>query len=139
MEVLVKAFAPVIRETIIRAMTPVVDRLRFLETRSLKGERGEPGQNGFSLDDFDIRPCEDGRSIVLSFSQGDVTNEFELTFPVPVYRGVFKQGEAYVRGDVVTWGGCAWNCKEDTTEKPDSADHWELMVKKGRDGRDARG
>ena len=53
------------------------------------------------------------------------------------YRAVFKQGEHYEPGDVCTWGGSAWHCNEPTTEKPDTGP-WQLMVKKGRDGKDAR-
>ena len=56
------------------------------------------------------------------------------------YCGVFVDGTAYERGDVVTWAGSAWHCHAPTTTiKPgDSATAWQLVVKRGRDGRDGR-
>jgi hypothetical protein len=55
---------------------------------------------------------------------------------VPVYRGVWKEGEAYRAGDMVTWGGSVWHCNVDTAEKPGGpGPSWTLAVKKGRDGK----
>jgi hypothetical protein len=51
-------------------------------------------------------------------------------------RGVFKAGDTYEAGDVVTWDGSMWIAQKDTTEKPKESDAWRLSVKKGRDGRD---
>lgn len=101
------------------------------------GEPGKDGQDGFSLDDFD---CEavDERTIKLMFTRGDTLHSYELAFPIPIYRNVFKEGETYVRGDIVTWGGQAWHCEKDTTDKPCIGDSWAVMVKKGRDGKDAK-
>lgn len=108
---------------------------RLIRTGIRDGKDGAPGQNGFSLDDFDMEKGEDGRTFVLKFERGEVRHEYELTFPFPVYRSVFKDGTTYVPGDIVTWGGNAWHCDKETTGKPDCGD-WTLMVKKGRDGRD---
>jgi hypothetical protein len=100
------------------------------------GTDGQNGRDGFSLDDFDVNRV-DGRTIILSFTRGDVTEEYELRFPFPVYRGVFKDGEEYGPGDMATWGGSLWHCDEHTKEKPDVGP-WRLAVKKGRDGKDAK-
>lgn len=58
------------------------------------------------------------------------------------YRGVYHANETYAPNDVVTWGGSAWTCKRQTTDKPGEGDRdtaaWQLMVKKGRDGKDIR-
>lgn len=54
---------------------------------------------------------------------------------VPLYRGVWKEGEAYERGDMATWGGSSWHCNAATTEKPGASDDWVLAVKRGRDGK----
>jgi hypothetical protein len=51
-------------------------------------------------------------------------------------RGVFKAGDEYEAGDVVTWDGCMWIAQKDTQDKPKESDAWRLSVKKGRDGRD---
>lgn len=103
------------------------------------GEKGADGRDGFSLDAFDVEKGEDGRTFVLKFEQGDVRHEYELTFPVPVYCGVFKEGESYVPGDMTTWGGSLWHCNEPTTEKPDTKGAaWTVACRKGRDGKDAK-
>lgn len=135
MAVLMKGIAPVMRETIIKAMQPIVNRLVMLEAR--EPLKGEPGRDGFGLEDFSVEAIDE-RTVDLRFTRGDETHSYELKFPVPVYRNVFKQGESYARGDIVTWGGCAWYCEKDTGEKPEAGENWSLMVKKGRDGKDAK-
>lgn len=101
------------------------------------GKDGTNGRDGFDLKDFDVERGEDGRTYVLKFDGGEIRHEYELTFPVPVYCGIYKAGEEYVPGDLVTWGGCLWHCDKETTGKPDAGD-FTLAVKKGRDGKDAK-
>lgn len=142
-EALAKGMAPVVRDTIAKSLGPIINRLVALESREPeKGEPGKPGDNGkdgFSLDDFDVNVADDGRTIVMSFDQGQNRFEAEMKFPVPIYRNVFKEGEEYEPGDMVTWGGSVWHCGEKTTAKPDSPDSgWRLAVKKGRDAKDAK-
>jgi hypothetical protein len=108
---------------------------RLIRTGIRDGKDGEPGKDGFDLDDFDCQPVDE-RTIKLMFTRGDTVHSYELAFPVPVYRHVFKEGETYARGDVVTWGGSSWHCEKETTEKPGAGGDWVLMVKKGRDGKD---
>jgi len=99
---------------------------------------GRDGKNGetFTLDDFDIEPIDE-RTIKLCFEKGGERHSFELAFPVPVYRGVWREGATYARGDMVTWAGSCWHCDAETDGKPgDAADHWTLAVKAGRPGRD---
>lgn len=101
------------------------------------GAPGPSGRDGFSLSDFGASLMEDGRTVLLSFGQGDQAFKVELAIPVMIYRGVWKEG-AYAKGDTVTWGGSLWHCDADkTTEKPDSpVKHWTLAAKRGRDGKD---
>lgn len=55
--------------------------------------------------------------------------------PVLIYREVFREGETYEHGDVVTYGGCAWHCQTTTMLKPgNETKAWKLMVKEGRRG-----
>lgn len=110
---------------------------RLIRTGIRDGEKGEPGKDGFSLQDFDVQKEDDGRTLVLSFDAGDIKHEYAITMPHMAYCGVFKQDQDYMVGDVVTWGGSAWHCNEPTKEKPDTGP-WTLMVKKGRDGKDAK-
>jgi integrin beta 3 len=103
------------------------------------GSDGKDGEPGFGLDDFAIEKGADGRTFVFKFERGEVRHEYEMTFPVPVYCGVFKDGEQYVPGDLVTWGGSLWHCNSETKDKPDSGkEAWSCAVKKGRDGKDAK-
>jgi hypothetical protein len=102
------------------------------------GKDGQPGRDGFSLEDFDVIPVDE-RTVELKFAQNGTAHSYELVFPVPVYRGVFKEGEAYQRGDMVTWGGSVFYAEKETSAKPDSADSgFKLAVKRGRDGKDAK-
>ena len=60
----------------------------------------------------------------------------KMYLPNTIYRKIYKDGEMYQKGDLVTWAGCMWHCDEDTDTKPgDGAKHWTLSTKKGRDGK----
>lgn len=53
--------------------------------------------------------------------------------------GVHQRAMEYSRGAVVTHEGCAWVAVVDKTGAlPGVGADWQLMVKAGRDGRDAR-
>lgn len=110
---------------------------RLVRTGIRDGENGKPGRDGFALEDFDVERGDDGRTYILKFERDDVRHEYELTFPVPVYCGIYKADDEYAPGDLVTWGGSMWHCDEPTKEKP-GAGPWTLAAKKGRDGRDAK-
>lgn len=100
------------------------------------GLAGKDGRDGFSLEHFDAELMEDGRTVLLSFSAKDTTYKVELGIPAMIYRGVWKDGQSYERGDVVTFGGSTFHCNEDTSDKPEISKTWQLMVKRGRDGKD---
>ncbi len=101
------------------------------------GKDGDPGRNGFNLEDFDASVMEDGRTVLLSFTGKDMDFKVELGFPVMLYRGVHKSEAPYERGDTVTFGGSLWHCDKATTSKPgDGSGDWTLCAKKGRDGKD---
>lgn len=100
------------------------------------GAPGKDGRDGFSLDDFDCQPVDE-RTIRMEFVRGETKHSYELQFPVTVYRGVFKEGSEYERGDMVTWGGNLWHCDTPTKDKP-GTENWTIAAKKGRDGKDAK-
>jgi len=104
------------------------------------GKDGEPGDHGipFGPDDLDMTLLDDGRTLRMAFSKGDTEYAFQIGLPVPIYRGVWREGEAYAEGDMVTWAGSTWHCGAETTvTKPgDPAHEWVLAVKAGRPGRD---
>jgi hypothetical protein len=55
------------------------------------------------------------------------------------YTGVYQTGKTYGPGDAATHAGSLWICKTDDAGEP-GKDFvgWQLAVKRGRDGRDAR-
>ncbi len=53
------------------------------------------------------------------------------------YRGAWMYG-SYKRGALVTHSGSIFLALKDTDEKPATSDAWKLVVKAGRDGKDAR-
>jgi integrin beta 3 len=138
-----------VRRQIADATAPLLARVVMLEQR--KPEKGDPGRdgrdgkdgrdgvngkdgsNGLSADDIEL--VQDGRSVtVKARATGRILGR--LTFPIPIYKGVFKEGTAYQPGDMVTHGGSLWHVNEETTAKPGEGPYT-LCAKRGRDGRDA--
>jgi hypothetical protein len=61
--------------------------------------------------------------------------------PEMKYAGVWRQEQVYGAGTFATDGGSLWHAKRASIgERPGApgGDAWQLAVKKGRDGRDAR-
>lgn len=82
---------------------------------------------------------ENPRKFLVNLSTSGGRQEVkEFSMPVVLYRGIFKEGDAYEAGDSVTWGGSTWIALQDTGSKPDSVDGtWRLAVKRGSPGKDA--
>jgi hypothetical protein len=104
----------------------------------INGKDGAPGKDGMGFDDLDV--TYDGeRTFKLKFARPGDVKEFEFSIPVAIYRGVFKEGDAYKQGDTVTWGGHLYHCDTDTSDKPDGEQRcWTLAVRRGRDGKDTK-
>lgn len=124
-----------------------------------KGERGEPGPRGEpGVHGKDGRDGRDGKDGVASVDEirAEVTRalagvraeldaevqkrvtEVVATLPTLRYRDVWKEGESYRAGDMVTWAGAMWHANEPNTVKPGDGKAWTLAVKRGRDGKDLR-
>jgi hypothetical protein len=54
------------------------------------------------------------------------------------YRGVWQPGEHYRKNNFVTYDASVWACLRDTEGKPGQSLDWQLAVRKGKDGKDAR-
>lgn len=54
------------------------------------------------------------------------------------YLGTHDEGARYELGDAVTRGGSLWIARARTTSRPGADSTWQLAVKAGRDGKDAR-
>lgn len=99
------------------------------------GRDGKDGRDAFELEDIQFSFDEQSRTLTIAWVRGDERIERSVILPVPIYRGVWKEGE-YKRGDSVTFGGSQFIAMRDTTSKPETDDSWKLCVKRGRDGKD---
>ena len=103
---------------------------------------GKDGADGLGVDDLTVE--SDGERIVTikAVHGARVRAIGTLTLPTLIYRQVWTAGTPYVRGDVVTLEGAAWHCHVATARaRPGTAEgaaHWQLMVKRGDRGKDAR-
>lgn len=100
------------------------------------GEPGKDGRDGLGFDDLQVE-YDGEKTITLKMEKGDVVKEANIVMPIVIDKGIYKEGQTYLPGDGVTWGGSYWICKSESAAKPDSADSgWRLAVKRGRDGKD---
>lgn len=103
------------------------------------GTNGKDGRDGldFTVSDIVSHSFDGERTLTLTFSRDGVTYAAPMYLSgLPIYREVFKDGESYRAGDIVTWGGGMWIARADTSEKPGTgATAWKLCVKAGRDGK----
>jgi integrin beta 3 len=127
----------------IKNLGPVVGKdvdeaavMRTIEAKFEALPKAKDGIDGLGFDDFEAT-FDGGKTVTLSFKQGERVKTFDFILPIMVYRGVFKEGEKYTTGDTVTWGGSLWHCGEDTSDKPETTKAWTLAAKRGRDGKDA--
>jgi integrin beta 3 len=102
------------------------------------GAPGRDGRDGFGFEDISV--AYDGqRQFSIQFVRGAETKQFDFEVPVALYRGVFRDGETYRPGDLVTKGGSLWYCDTKTADPPgDGKPGWTLAAKRGRDGRDGK-
>jgi len=103
------------------------------------GVDGKDGRDGFSFEDME-ETYDGERTITRVYRRGgEVIHTTTFRLPTSIYRGVFKAGSSYERGDQVSYRGSIWHCREATGEKPDE-NHaaWILAAKKGQDGRDGK-
>jgi hypothetical protein len=67
-------------------------------------------------------------------SGGDVVLK-SFSLPVMIYKDLFRDGNIYKAGDVVTWAGHMWICKKETDAKPVEGEAWRIAVKRGQDAK----
>jgi hypothetical protein len=90
------------------------------------------------LADVRMEILSDGRTFqfALEYSDGR-TEKLQAKAAVPAHRGVWRESVTYEKGDVVQWSGNGWIAREVTTDKPGEAKSWDLLARRGRDGKDA--
>lgn len=107
------------------------------EVRALAARPSIPGKDGLGFDDLTFH--HDGeRGFAFRLVRGDQVKEFPFSIPVVIDRGVWKQS-AYRKGDGVTFRGSWFIAQCDTEDQPETSSDWRLAVKRGRDGKDAKG
>lgn len=93
------------------------------------------GRDGINAKDLELV----GRTLRWTHADGTVK---EMVTGLPLYQGMFKEGNDYQVNDLVTFGGNIWIAVEakGLKEKPGSPGNnsWRLAVRKGSDGRDLR-
>jgi integrin beta 3 len=97
------------------------------------------GRDGFSIDDLSI--TDDGHgNITFTFKRGELEKVYPVRLPCFEYLGVYQDGNKYLRGHGVSFGGSLWLALVDSPEgKPaEGSKDWQLAVKRGRDGNDFR-
>lgn len=114
------------------------DTLQKTIDRFPKPKDGQDGKDGLDAIGFDDLTVEhDGaRGFTLKFVSGERVKEFAFSVPVVIDAGYYREGDAYEKGDGVTFGGSYWIAQSPTRTKPEvgNAD-WRLAVKKGRDAK----
>lgn len=106
----------------------------YSQTEGLRG--WECVVNGIA----DIQIEHDGAraATIKTVTSSGQTTEKQIIIPSLIYRGVFKEGAEYEKGDTATFGGGLWHCEEATTDKPGTSKAWTLAVKRGADGKDKK-
>jgi len=104
------------------------------------GIQGEPGLNGKDGTLENIYPVLEERSLFFRFKSDDkLVPGWAVKLPMLIDRGVWSRDKAYEIGDVLSYGGSAWICKQDCqAQQPGTdagADFWRLAVKRGNDGK----
>lgn len=139
---LLHGLAPAVRDFVLSGQKAITDRLTALETQDQipgeKGEKGNDGKDGLGFDDFDWEYDEVGR-LYAKYQRGDVVKRARV--PGHTFRGVFKNGETYLSGDTVIWGGGEFTALVDTNGSvaPDadvkaSQRVWGLSTMRGKQG-----
>jgi hypothetical protein len=85
---------------------------------------------------------EDGRLITKTFYTNGKKWERNYQTGSIQYQGLYSSEREYQKGDIVTWGGESWFCKENNVKEEPKYHHggtspWAQLAKKGRDGKDA--
>ena len=104
------------------------------------GSPGEDGKPGVGVESVELEFAgKRTGTMILRMSDG---GRYEMPVnlgPVLQDAGVHRSGASYEAGDCVTHGGSYWVAKADTRETPGKSDDWRMVVKRGRDGKDAPG
>jgi hypothetical protein len=104
------------------------------------GKDGQDGRDALDIEDFSTGFDQATRELHLRLMRGDRVKQATVVLEgYQRWRGIYQAGETYLMGDTVTHAGSMWHCNERTADKPgEGSKAWQLVVKRGRDGRDWR-
>jgi hypothetical protein len=128
-----------VNDLAVKELGTLRERVAVVETRPpVPGPPGPPGKDGVSVKDLDLS-YDGARRFTVKLLNDDAPQERSIMLAgILMHRGVWAAG-GYEAGDVVTWSGGSWHCTAATTTgKPGESPDWVLIVKRGRDGKDAR-
>lgn len=91
-----------------------------------QGERGERGADGIATRE------EISALIEERFA------ELQTRTLADYHQRTFERGGHYKRGALVAWDGATWLAMTDTDVTPGTSPDWQMIAKKGRDGRDRK-
>lgn len=96
------------------------------------------GRDGDSIEGVSFSVDGDG-ILTISLTIAGITQEHQVPLNLPHNGGVYRNGQPYRSGAIVSYAGSAFIATRDVkpTEKPEQSDAWRLFVKRGRDGKDA--
>jgi Collagen triple helix repeat (20 copies) len=120
--------------------------------RGERGEKGEPGAPGVGYDDLILEEADDG---VKLFAKRENQTRLVGVLPAFKYRGVYREGVTYYRGNAVSYGGSLWMALRETATKPpprnwvvaslaaepngtEAPGDWQLACKQGQAGKDGQ-
>lgn len=101
------------------------------------GKDGADGKDGVGFDDLALE-YDGERLVTFKFVKGEIAKIYNISFPIPLYQGVWRAGE-YCAGDEVQRDGSMWIAKKDTRTEPGLPDSdWQLCTKRGKDGKEGK-
>ena len=102
------------------------------------GTPGEDGRDGAGIKDISIYQLDRRRSeVAFALTDGREVKAGLHMEGMVIDADVHRSGEQYEKGDAVTHSGSYWVAKCDTKATPGKSDDWRMVVKRGRDGKDA--
>ena len=115
---------------------------RVLGERGEPGPEGPPGKEGAEGAPSTVPGPKGERGADGAASVEEIeaiverrVRDLETRTLADTYRGVFKAGETYQRGQTATLDGSLFLALEDTTDRPETTQAWRLITKRGRDAK----
>jgi hypothetical protein len=93
------------------------------------GEKGAPGKDGIGFDSWAVE-YNDEREITFVVGALEHQKRHKIRLPIPIYRGIYRPGEIFFRGDCVTYDNSTWIATKDTKEPPERSRDWQMCMRR---------